>query len=239
MKTKGTYYSKKVGQIEVECESHFITIRTNRLILKSHNQHDREYLIAQTLRLMSSPENTELFCDGHAWDEGKVIALVDKSIGDWNSGISFGILAVHDKDTDEFMGNLQVENNPNEFFLIFRKHKNVVEIGYILDKKYWGKGYGTEIAVAGKKYIKHMIANNGFENIENPLEEIVATAHPENHGSKSILIKTLKRQEEMVIIRYGQPRMFFYKPLKDVSYVDSAAIIPSKLDEDSISNLSL
>lgn len=216
MKTAMTYHSKKVGQIIIESESNFITIYTSRLILRSLNQHNREEFIAHTMRLMGSPENTALFGDGQVWDEKKVIESVDLAIKEWNGNTRFGAFAVHDAKTNEFMGNLSVDYNPAEFFTIFGKHKNAAEIGYILDHKYWGKGYGTEIAIAGKKYIKHMIATNGFESIENPLEEIVATAHPENHGSTSILRKTLKRQEDMVITRYGHQRIFFYKPLNKI-----------------------
>lgn len=229
MKTATTYHSKKVGQIIVESESNFITIYTSRLILRSLNQHDREEFIAHTMRLMGSPENTALFGDGQVWDEKKVIESVDLAIKEWNGNSRFGAFSVHDAKTNEFMGNLSVDYNPSEFFTIFGKHKNAAEIGYILDHKYWGKGYGTEIAIAGKKYIKHMIATHGFETIENPLEEIVATAHPENHGSTSILRKTLKRQEDIVITRYGHPRIFFYKPLNKIKADTSTAVYAGEL----------
>ncbi|HVT62085.1 MAG TPA: hypothetical protein VHD33_01180 [Legionellaceae bacterium] len=74
-----------------------------------------------------------------------------------------------------------------------------------------------------------MIATNGFEKIENPLEEIVATAHPENHGSTSILRKILKRQEDIVITRYGHPRIFFYKPLNEIKTDASTAVSIAEL----------
>ncbi|HVT62086.1 MAG TPA: GNAT family N-acetyltransferase [Legionellaceae bacterium] len=151
MKIETTYHSKKVGQIIIVSESNFITIYTSRLILSSLNQHNREKLITHTMRLMGSPENTALFDDGHIWDEKKVVESVDLAINEWNGNTRFGVCAVHDAKTKEFMGNLNVDYNPSEFFTIFGKHKNAAEIGYIIDHNYWGKGYGTEIAIAGKK----------------------------------------------------------------------------------------
>lgn len=239
MKTVTTYHSKKVDQIMIESESNAITIYTKSLILRSLNQSDREELIAHTMRLRGAPENTALFGDGQVWDEKKVTELVDLAINEWNGNSRFGVFAVHDKKTNEFMGNLHVDYNPSEFFTIFGKHKNAAEIGYILDHQYWGKGYGTEIAIAGKKYIKHMIATNGFESIENPLEEIVATAHPENHGSTSILRKTLKRQEDKVITRYGHPRILFYKPLNNIKTDASTAVYTGELMAEKINKVSL
>ncbi len=239
MKITETYHSKKVGEITIETESNFITIYTNRLKLRSLNQLNREELIAHTTQLMGAAENTALFGDGQVWDEKKVIALVDLAINEWNGNTRFGVFAVHDVKTNEFMGNLHVDYNPNEFFSIFGKHKNAAEIGYMLDHKYWGKGYGTEIAIAGKKYIKHMIATNGFERIENPLEEIVATAHPENHGSTSILRKTLKCQEDIVITRYGHPRLFFYKPLNKMQADASTAVYGSDVMAEKNNQISL
>lgn len=224
MKTAATYHSKKVGQIVIESESPFITIYTDRLVLRSLNQHDKEDLIAHTMRLMGAPENTALYADGKVWDEKKVRESVETAMNEWNGNTRFGVFAVHDANTHAFMGNLHVHHNPSEFFTIFGKHKNAAEIYYILDHQYWGKGYGTEIAIAGKKYIKHMTATNGFEKIEHPIEEIVATAHPENYGSTSILRKTLKREEEQVITRYGHPRILFYKPLNKLLVDASTAV---------------
>ena len=57
---------------------------------------------------------------------------------------------------------------------------NMVDIGFRLFRKYWGKGYATEAARASLKY--------GFEILK--LEEIIARSHPENERSIKV-IKTL------------------------------------------------
>ncbi len=55
-----------------------------------------------------------------------------------------------------------------------------IEIGYILKKSAWGKGYATE---ATKRLLKF-----AFE--ETPLEELVATTNSENTASQRVLEKS-------------------------------------------------
>jgi ribosomal-protein-alanine N-acetyltransferase len=54
-----------------------------------------------------------------------------------------------------------------------------IEIGYILKRSAWGKGYATEVT---KRLLKF-----AFE--ETPLEEIVAVTDPEHTASRSVLEK--------------------------------------------------
>ena len=53
------------------------------------------------------------------------------------------------------------------------------ELGYCLDEPYWGKGLGTEFAVAMVRY--------GFEELD--LHRIIAKCDPESHGSYRIMEK--------------------------------------------------
>ena len=59
-----------------------------------------------------------------------------------------------------------------------------IEIGYILKRSAWGKGYATE---ACRRLLRF-----AFE--ESPLEEIVATIDPENAASRHVLEKSGLRQ---------------------------------------------
>ena len=54
-----------------------------------------------------------------------------------------------------------------------------VEVGYLLGKLYWGKGYATEGAQVGMDY--------GFETLK--LDRIVGIVHPENVASRHVLEK--------------------------------------------------
>jgi len=56
---------------------------------------------------------------------------------------------------------------------------NETEVGYMLSRKFWGKGYSTEGARAGLEF--------GFNTLG--LDQIVGLAHPENLASQNVLLK--------------------------------------------------
>lgn len=58
-------------------------------------------------------------------------------------------------------------------------YKKILELGYILDNKYWNRGYGTEICEG--------LLNYGFNVLG--LEKIIARMYPENIGSIRICEK--------------------------------------------------
>ncbi len=51
-----------------------------------------------------------------------------------------------------------------------------VEVAYLIDKKYWGQGLGTEAARA--------VLNYGFEHIH--LSRLISMVYPENHASAKV-----------------------------------------------------
>lgn len=59
-----------------------------------------------------------------------------------------------------------------------------IEVGYILKRSAWGKGYATE---ACRRMIRF-----GFE--QTPLDEIVATIDPDNEASRRVLLKSGLRE---------------------------------------------
>jgi ribosomal-protein-alanine N-acetyltransferase len=63
--------------------------------------------------------------------------------------------------------------------LLFLPETEEVEVGYLLDEAFWGKGLATEAARACLKY--------GFANLD--LENIVAIVHPENTASQRVAEK--------------------------------------------------
>lgn len=58
-------------------------------------------------------------------------------------------------------------------------NKKILELGYIIDEKYWNKGYGTEICSG--------LLNYGFNVLG--VEKVVARMYPENTGSIRICEK--------------------------------------------------
>lgn len=91
---------------------------------------------------------------------------LDNGIGRW---------AVIEKVTNKFAGwtglKLMKETVNN--------HNNYYDLGYRFIKKYWGKGYATETAIASLAY--------GFDELK--LQEIFAMADVQNAGSNAVLQK--------------------------------------------------
>lgn len=53
------------------------------------------------------------------------------------------------------------------------------EVGFLLDRPYWGRGYGTQAALASLRF--------GFEACQ--LDHIIALVHPENRASQRVIEK--------------------------------------------------
>lgn len=210
-------HSKKINDVLILRNEKQSTLYSEKLVAKSVNQEEEKSFIEQCSRLFSEPENVKLFGEGAVWNVKQVTEFVHREMAQWNLGKKLGAFAVYTQDTQEFMGLLFVNHALDEFARIGKGHANVAEIGYILDQKFWGKGYGTSIAILGKKYIKDVVATAAEDNTEYHIKEIVATVHPANTGSKRILEKTLKHQEEEEFIRFnGKLRLLFFKPFEPV-----------------------
>jgi len=91
--------------------------------------------------------------------------------------IDFGIgrWAVIEKTTGNFLGWSGLKLNTKEV----NKHSHFYDIGYRLIKKFWGKGYATESAIAALDY--------GFNELN--LQTIYGMADVENTGSNKVLKK--------------------------------------------------
>lgn len=70
--------------------------------------------------------------------------------------------------------------------ITIRSHTHQVgDIGYVINRGHWGKGYGTEVA--------RLLIQFGFHQLH--LHRIYATAHPDNVGSHRVLEKSGMRYE--------------------------------------------
>ncbi len=102
------------------------------------------------------------------------------------AGGCIGIWCVVDRSTKEKLGTaillpLPIEEDDTNWDLVVGDELPdcEIEIGYILKRSAWGKGYATE---ATNRLLKF-----AFE--ETPLEELVATIDPENTASQRVLEK--------------------------------------------------
>ncbi|QMT59736.1 GNAT family N-acetyltransferase [Legionella sp. PC997] len=210
-----TYTSKKLGNVIIKSDLNQYTICSNRLEARSLNQDEESFLIDKYTHLLVNLENIRMFGEGKTWTPAAVREFIQSETKYWNSDNKFSVFSIYHSSTQEFIGYLHLKHSLNDFSNIGVGHQNVGEIAYIIDHAFWGKGYGTEIAILGKKFIKHIISESANETLEKNIREIVATVHPSNEGSKRILQKTLKHQEQEVFTKFGdQPRLLFFKPLK-------------------------
>lgn len=185
------------------------------------NQDLQATSVCNYAKLLGDPEVVKLLNDGKTWSLEQVQTVIDLKISAWNNGDPFSLFSIYENGTDQFIGSVSIKNELETYHTTGAGHANVIEIGFFIDKAFWGKGYGTEIAIAAKKYIKHAVGVIAAEHGSPLPKEIVATVHPDNMASRAILQKTLKQAEPEPIIKYdGNPRLFFFKPLKP-------AIIPS------------
>jgi len=74
--------------------------------------------------------------------------------------------------------------------LTFIPELNETEVGYLLDKPYWSKGFATEAARASIRF--------GFE--DRTLDHIIALVHTDNMGSRRVIEKCGMTYEETIHI---------------------------------------
>ncbi|RUR20199.1 N-acetyltransferase [Legionella sp. km535] len=213
--TTYNYNSKKIGDLSIKSDTYITSIHTNRLTFKSLNQDSRADLVYSYAKLLGDSEIVKLLNDGKTWSLEQVQTVIDQKTSAWNNGDPFSLFSIYENDTDQFIGSVSIKNELETYHTTGAGHANVIEIGFFIDKAFWGKGYGTEIAIAAKKYIKHAVGVIAAEHGSPLPKEIVATAHPDNIASRAILQRTLKNIEYEPIVKYdGNPRLFFFKQLK-------------------------
>ena len=79
-----------------------------------------------------------------AFSDTEALEWLDRQISRYQKW-GFGLWAVVLKETDEMIGQCGLTMQP-------WKDKEVLEIGYLFQRRYWHKGYATEAAKACKKY---------------------------------------------------------------------------------------
>ncbi|GGH18990.1 N-acetyltransferase [Sphingobacterium alkalisoli] len=147
-----------------------IYAETERLILREIVPTD----IDGMFELDSDPEVHKYLGNNPIKDKGQVAAIIDfirkqyfeHGIGRW---------AVIEKQKNEFMGWAGLKYITEET----NGHRDYYDLGYRLIRRYWGKGFATEAAIASLDY--------GFKELG--LDEMYAIADCQNNGSNKILTK--------------------------------------------------
>ena len=113
-------------------------LETERLYLRELKEDDFDSLceILQDEETMYAYEGA--FSDSEAWE------WLDRQISRYQKW-TFGLWAVILKENDKLIGQCGLTMQP-------WKETEVLEIGYLLNRAYWHKGFATEAAEACKKY---------------------------------------------------------------------------------------
>ena len=140
-------------------------IETERMRLRPFRPNDLEDLC----RLRAQPEVMRYIGSGLPQTRLQVVRRLQTYLEHY-AQYGFGVCAVIDKATGRLIG-------ASGLFIVDRTPD--VEIGFTLDRPYWGQGRATEIARACLEY--------GFATLRLPA--LAAVAYPENLASRRVLEK--------------------------------------------------
>lgn len=140
-------------------------LETERLYLREMNQSDYDALCK-----ILQDEETMYAYEG-AFSDEETQEWLDRQIGRYNE-YGFGLWAVVLKETGEMIGQCGLTIQP-------WNDRLVLEIGYLLQKAYWHKGYATEAAKACREY--------AFTNLN--ADEVCSIIRDTNTASQNVALR--------------------------------------------------
>jgi RimJ/RimL family protein N-acetyltransferase len=163
--------------------------RTERLIVRTFAETDREQLIAlacdpRVMRFIGNSTTGGRGVRTRAEAEAMFERLLERG-----RTRPYAMWAVTELHADTLIGWCGMQDLPGS---------DLVEIGWILDSRYWGRGYATEAAQAVLAY--------GFDCIA--LETIVSVAMPENVKSTNVM-RRLGMRDCGIATFYGRAVAYF------------------------------
>jgi ribosomal-protein-alanine N-acetyltransferase len=137
-------------------------IETDRLFLRKLQDYDIDEIFK-----MRSDKEIMRFIREPQTERDESLAWIEMISGKWDTE-KIGFCGVIEKETKSFVG----------WCGLWRlKETNEIEVGYAINKDFWGKGYATEAARGCLEY--------GFTDLN--LAKIVAVAFPENEPSQNVM----------------------------------------------------
>lgn len=149
-----------------------IILETERLYLRELNQLDYQAL-CRTLQ-----DGEAMYAYEGAFSDAEVQEWLDRQIARYQKW-DFGLWAVILKETDELIG--QCGLTMQEW-----KGKEVLEVGYLFERRYWHRGYATEAAKACKKY--------AFEELD--AKEVCSIIRDTNTTSQKVALRNGMKKED-------------------------------------------
>ncbi|MEV4813095.1 GNAT family N-acetyltransferase [Micromonospora avicenniae] len=163
-----------------------IVLGTDRLSLRGWRDNDLDALAS----LNADPEVMRYILDGSVRDREQSAEGLRKMITDWETR-GFGLFAVEVRETGALAGwvGLAVPEFLPEVM-------PAVEIGWRLDRRFWGHGYASEAAAAALRF--------GFNVCD--LDRIISIRHVDNARSARVMAKLgLAYEFSTVVPEHEQP----------------------------------
>lgn len=155
-------------------------IETDRLYLREIIEED-----AQDLFELDSDVEVHKYLGNNPVKNIEESKAIIKNIRQQYLDNGLGRLAVIEKGTNNFLGwsALKFETGLIDDLEYY-------DLGYRLKKKYWGKGFASESAIASVEY--------GFNKLN--LDEIFAAAHVDNIGSNKVILNSGLKLVDTIVI---------------------------------------
>jgi len=158
--------------------------------------------------LFSSKEVMEKVLYGNPYDTSQVIHLLLQYEQRWKTGDPFSAFAVFLHD-GTFVGHVSLHA---------LQEGGTAELGYILHKQFWGKGYGTEMVEAVITQFAKQLYKREYKVEGVKFKEIIATVRVDNTASIKILGRFFKEKGEL--FKYGAARKCFSLELGNTCLIE-------------------
>lgn len=163
-----------------------ITLRTDRLLMRLPREQDLD----EYARMLGDEETMRYM--GGTIDRKGTWRQIAMMLGHWQIR-GYGLWAVEDRDTGRYLGRVGFINP--EGWPGF-------EIGWLLGREYWGRGYATEAARAALDW--------AFSTLSET--HVISLIHPENRNSIRVAEKLGEKPEgesqvgDIDVVIYGMDR---------------------------------
>jgi RimJ/RimL family protein N-acetyltransferase len=197
-----------LGNPEINFISHdngalTVTIDTKRLRLRSVEEEDLNAYAS----LFGDREVMEKFATGQTKTKEEVWKSINTWVQRWRENDPYSGLAAFEKGTNKFVGHAVLGHGDAA---------GEAEAAGLVMKEFWGKGLGTEAAIAIVKVYARATVKEGFTLKGKPLEKIRATARPENAASVKIL-ENLNMRKTGIERKYDALRYRFAIDLSNIT----------------------
>ena len=148
-----------------------VELETERLLLL-RSWKDEE--LEPYARMCADPEVMRYMgFDGVTLSRRQTEEHTERLVRHWEER-GFGLWAVEEKSSGDFIGRIGLMRHED-----WPEGAHKTEVGWLLDRHYWGQGLATEGALASLRY--------GFEDLG--LERIISIAQPPNVASRRVMEK--------------------------------------------------